>query len=1131
MPLRFKAVADLLQALENNAANTKRTLPGWLDQRNKDDIVSWVKAHKVTVDPLDTDAVAVLSALFPDQRTDRVYGYGAPSLTKILGRCFCLGVQRRKQLDQWIDSGHGDLGACVERVLQQTEHGQPVHNVTLDKIDAALHKIASKSRFSAPGIRETALDDGVENRTILESVFRRLSSNEAKWLTRMILKDFSSLNFKTYVVFNAIDRRLAQTLRVHSTFEAAVGILRHQDSTTDVPGPSCEPLKPMLGFKIGRVPYLKGRSVKNVVQLAAGRKMIVEQKYDGEYCQIHVNLARGNDSIQIFSKSSKDSTVDRAGVHDAIRRSLRIGQSDCAFSRRCILEGEMLVYNDWEDKISEFHKIRKHVSRSGSFLGTALDSQYVGLDRSPKPSLTVSRAHEYEHLMIVYYDVMMIDDDAIMNQPHDDRRRRLEKLVERIHGRARVAKRKVIDFASRDAPGKLTSLLSQAFVQRWEGLVLKPCEAPYFAMSSKTSDPTARCWIKLKRDYIPGLGDSADFAVIGAGYEASRAAELHQDRLKWTHFHLGCLRNKKEVIEKKAKPCFRTVAAIQVNRQMTEHLNQHGQFCALPLDTVLSYSEPFLLDKPKGIVPMKVLFRKPFVFDVVGAGFDKDSNRDYYTLRFPRAIKIHSDRDWKTCVGFDELQEMAKEARTVPEDRNPEVAKWMKYLEQVDRGAKGSTVPWDLSDDDIEAPEASPLDELSGPALNQQRTKRPSVAPPMIRMDTEEMTEKEQRLDSGEVVRKPTFRSPVSNWSDSNLPTPPKSSPVAVSDLQEHQPLSSIASTNSTDRRRRRSSEDEPMENIRGKRPKLSPPPPGTKNGAGTHATVRRLASSKSKSDNHQFQKDRTPPPSAPSSSQTPKHKTSLVSKLSVGAAEALRYRNFSREIPDIEKTSPDRQTTQRTTEDEMSSQAAISTQESLINDWNLSELLDITMPRFYVPDLHQSTIILVPDVSGFPYLTKDLLDDVGLNWKYAHERLHPQPATKAPRQTKKTTTPENEDPPEDLIILMEPRRKDSSLHLLKYICGCVPRDRSQIFWVFNWRLVEDMYARGVDDDEVLIDKRLIARFRYGEGGQLKWVLGKDEVRVVHEERVKESTVMDGGFLRPAWVVREERGREPSPEL
>ncbi|KAL8960922.1 MAG: hypothetical protein Q9183_005384, partial [Haloplaca sp. 2 TL-2023] len=252
MPLRFKAVADLLQALENNAENTKRTLPGWLHQRNRDDIVSWVKAHKVTVDPLDADAVAVLSALFPDQRTDRVYGLGAPSLTKILGRCFCLGVQRRKQLDQWIDSGHGDLGACVERVLQQTEHGQSVRHVTLDEIDAALHKIASKSRFSAPGIRESAADDGVETRTVLEFIFRRLSSNEAKWLTRMILKDFSSLDFKSYIVLNAIDRRLIQTLRFHSTFEAAVGILRHQDSTTDGQGPSCDQLKPMLGFKIGR---------------------------------------------------------------------------------------------------------------------------------------------------------------------------------------------------------------------------------------------------------------------------------------------------------------------------------------------------------------------------------------------------------------------------------------------------------------------------------------------------------------------------------------------------------------------------------------------------------------------------------------------------------------------------------------------------------------------------------------------------------------------------------------------------------------------------------------------------------------------------------------------------------------
>ncbi|KAI4247334.1 MAG: hypothetical protein L6R42_009666, partial [Xanthoria sp. 1 TBL-2021] len=302
MPFLFSAVTDLLQALEDNAASTKKAMKGWLDQKNKDHIESWVKSYKVTVDSPVVDAVAVLSALFPDKRTDRVYGLQAPSLSKILGRCFKLGTARIKQLDQWKTPGNGDLGVCVERTLRETEHGQIINPVTLDEIDSILHIIASKCRFSAPGVQATANDDGIETSKLIDSVYRRLSSKEAQWLTRMILKDFSTLDFKSYHVLNAIDPGLVNALSVHSTYEAAVGFLRHQKTLPESQLPPTASPKPIIGSKIGRVPYLKGRSVKNVVKLAAGRKMSVEQKYDGEYCQIHIDLAKGDDCIRIFSK-------------------------------------------------------------------------------------------------------------------------------------------------------------------------------------------------------------------------------------------------------------------------------------------------------------------------------------------------------------------------------------------------------------------------------------------------------------------------------------------------------------------------------------------------------------------------------------------------------------------------------------------------------------------------------------------------------------------------------------------------------------------------------------------------------------------------------------------------------------
>jgi DNA ligase-4 len=72
--------------------------------------------------------------------------------------------------------------------------------------------------------------------------------------------------------------------------------------------------------------------------------MSVERKYDGEYCQIHIDLSKDNDPIRIFSKSGRDSTDDRIGLHGALRDSLRLGLNDCKIEKQCILEDSCAVF-------------------------------------------------------------------------------------------------------------------------------------------------------------------------------------------------------------------------------------------------------------------------------------------------------------------------------------------------------------------------------------------------------------------------------------------------------------------------------------------------------------------------------------------------------------------------------------------------------------------------------------------------------------------------------------------------------------------------------------------------------------------------------------------------------------------
>ncbi|KAF5724053.1 DNA ligase 4 [Fusarium mundagurra] len=170
-------------------------------------------------------------------------------------------------------------------------------------------------------------------------------------------------------------------------------------------------VKPQLGVKIGRQPWVKGRSIKHCLDMGHGR-MSVEEKIDGEYCQIHVDPSKGDKCIQIFSKSGKDSTEDRAALHGIILESLKIGLPDARVKKACILEGELVVY----------------------------------------------------------------DDSSLINLRHSERFKILSNLVCCRKGWAGLVPRQVIDFGQPLGASTLRKAFAMVILARKEGLVLKPDE-------------------------------------------------------------------------------------------------------------------------------------------------------------------------------------------------------------------------------------------------------------------------------------------------------------------------------------------------------------------------------------------------------------------------------------------------------------------------------------------------------------------------------------------------------------------------------------------------------------------------------------------------------------------------------
>lgn len=379
--------------------------------------------------------------------------------------------------------------------------------------------------------------------------------------------------------------------------------------------------------------------------------------------------------------------------------------------------------------------------------------------------------------MLIFYDVLLIDKDPVLTKPQRNRRKQLEQLILPIPGRADLVMREEVYFSSPDGPKHLQRAFASGITRRWEGFVLKPSDEPYFSMMEHPRDDYAGCWIKLKKDYIHGLGDTADFAVVGAGYDGTTAKATGLKKLSWTHFHIACLENKEDVLRFDAKPVFKVVDAVNqcIRKEDLETLNQLGQFRAKPYDPRASYDALEVRFPPNLGQRMESVFDQPFVFEVMGSGFDKLPNTNYFTLRFPRVLKIHWDRTFKDTVSLAEYEDMADQARQNPDDAtSQEDAAWIAKLEQADRGKRSDPSWWE---DSQTLSSSQPASEVSHTHSQSQSSRRRKIAAPasLVRVDTQEMLPGESRSPTGE----PILRSTLTDLQATamSLPTPPASSP------------------------------------------------------------------------------------------------------------------------------------------------------------------------------------------------------------------------------------------------------------------------------------------------------------------------------------------------------------------
>ncbi|RPD64481.1 hypothetical protein L226DRAFT_545021 [Lentinus tigrinus ALCF2SS1-7] len=668
----------------------------------------WVERFRERYSPLPPDTTAIVfRLLFPDEDVKRKYGLQetrlAQHLVKILGVSSATQC-RGERLRNWQqEDTMGCLGDEVKDVMLGTAHSQAsTVAVTIAQVDALLTELAAKSAYSHSAVHASFSATNSPRRSreaILTTLYHSLSPNECAVVTQIILKDLRpilypiprSANHPTIALlhYNSTavtplskesamrawdpSGRMSVIFRSRANIEDAAQTYERLKPGDAMPDPVC-------GTPIQvRIPKCsKGLGCVQALKLLRGAdKVWVETKYDGERAQIHLRLDEAGDPhIKIYSKSGRESTLDRAGIHDIVCDALGIsrqpstgdGQADePSLKQDIVVEAEMVAFSETTNRIDEFWRIRSLIA------STAIGVRH----KTPPPAPSTAEGMDSQcsmisngsdggtrHLALVFFDILLLDGTSLLSFPYSERRAVLERVIRTTPGYSMLAERTCIDMKHGDPADALRKTFATLVADYQEGAVLKADGAQYGEWRLP--------WVKLKRDYIDGYGDTVDLVLLGAAWDKDRARELRVSPTVYTTFYFGLLANADDCKSNpSSRPLFEVVftSAYGLSRQQLEQVN----FMIKSMDAV-PYSArvckdvieqlPYAFNLCPNLPQPAVLLQKPLLAELFGAGFSKAQGSMFYELRFPRVSKVHrpSERPWSDGITLQEYQQIARAA-------------------------------------------------------------------------------------------------------------------------------------------------------------------------------------------------------------------------------------------------------------------------------------------------------------------------------------------------------------------------------------------------------------------------------------------------------------------------------------
>ncbi|GAA6011978.1 hypothetical protein JCM10207_003447 [Rhodosporidiobolus poonsookiae] len=656
--------------------------------------------------------------------------------------------------------------------------------LTLGRLDELLDELATFSPWSANEVQQLKHRfTGRPVSHVLRDLFESLSPFETAVVVQLILRDLSPLlypppssssevalaryNTTAYDQLTPIEAMRIWHPEMEKQYRVVADLdwVARQTEEAIRTGRCISRPFPRIGRPIKIPKTEKPGSCSRATRHLAG-EVAVETKYDGERLQIHVDLSLPpQQQIRIFSKSGRDSTTTRERLLPIIRAGLDLPLSPLdatlhplLFQRllsstssnapspfpptKLVLEGEMVPYDESRGCIDEFWRLgeAKQGREDGGFRPAGPCTWRSGggyrgrrqeesgetgatdvtpsprqpLDASPDGQAQAARGMNL-HLMVVWFDLLVVDDESLLDEPYELRRARLESLVRPLEGFSMLADSVLINFDH--PPSALENLrlrFAHIITKRCEGLMLKPLTSRYNDVRR------GQRWVKLKKDFIPGAGDTLDFHVIGASWQKQRGRELGVGPSVYTTFFVGLRAEELGLSYKRAnKPHYHVLFSVsygltrdqlaklcdEIRASQPERfdLDYMGETSfrrvearktrtSMPVYESASTSFTFSLASDHRAASRRptTIFREARVMELNGAGFQREGGSPYYELRFPRITK--PSRTDGSPLSLQQLQATATDAMcAAPSEAAELVARLWQGIGKGKEGKRGET--------------------------------------------------------------------------------------------------------------------------------------------------------------------------------------------------------------------------------------------------------------------------------------------------------------------------------------------------------------------------------------------------------------------------------------------------------